>query len=142
MREIRNILAFSERFKKKNEKSGTKHKCGHTSALKIFTHKIHQYSPINLKKNPQVFNLQGRRALIDFLWHEIERMYPWISRDARMSIFFVRPSLCGGQNLPLHWLKIGPTPEAMDYGRPMKPFFIDIQNFWAWADKLGYLGYF
>ena len=24
-----------------------------------------------------------------------------------------------------------------DYGRPMKPFFIEIQNFWAWADKLG-----
>ena len=24
-----------------------------------------------------------------------------------------------------------------DYGRPMKPFFIAIQNFWAWADKLG-----
>ena len=24
-----------------------------------------------------------------------------------------------------------------DYERPMKPFFIEIQNFWAWADKLG-----
>ena len=24
-----------------------------------------------------------------------------------------------------------------DYGRPMEPFFIEIQNFWAWADKLG-----
>ena len=23
-----------------------------------------------------------------------------------------------------------------DYGRSMKPFFIEIQNFWAWADKL------
>ena len=23
-----------------------------------------------------------------------------------------------------------------DYGRPMKPFFIEIQNFWTWADKL------
>ena len=22
-----------------------------------------------------------------------------------------------------------------DYGRPMKPFFIEIQKFWAWADK-------
>ena len=22
-----------------------------------------------------------------------------------------------------------------DYGRPMKPFFIEIQSFWAWADK-------
>ena len=22
-----------------------------------------------------------------------------------------------------------------DYGRPMKPFFIEIQTFWAWADK-------
>ena len=28
-----------------------------------------------------------------------------------------------------------------DYGRPMKPFFIEIQNFWAWADKFwGILG--
>ena len=24
-----------------------------------------------------------------------------------------------------------------DYGRPMKPFFIEIPNFWAWADNLG-----
>ena len=24
-----------------------------------------------------------------------------------------------------------------DYGRPIKPFFIKIPNFWAWADKLG-----
>ena len=23
-----------------------------------------------------------------------------------------------------------------DYGRPMKLFFIEIQNFWAWPDKL------
>ena len=27
-------------------------------------------------------------------------------------------------------------PQVTDYGRPMKPFFIEIQNFWAWADKL------
>ena len=27
--------------------------------------------------------------------------------------------------------------ESTDYGRPIKPFFIEIQNFWAWADKLG-----
>ena len=25
----------------------------------------------------------------------------------------------------------------MDYGRPMKPFFIEILNFWAWSGKLG-----
>ena len=23
----------------------------------------------------------------------------------------------------------------MDYGRPLKPVFVEIQNFWAWADK-------
>ena len=23
----------------------------------------------------------------------------------------------------------------MDYERPMKPFFIEIYNFWAWADN-------
>ena len=35
----------------------------------------------------------------------------------------------------------------MDHGRPMKPFFNEIQNFWAWSGKLGkqfggHLGYF
>ena len=29
------------------------------------------------------------------------------------------------------------TGETTDYGRPLKPFFIEIQNIWAWADKLG-----
>ena len=24
---------------------------------------------------------------------------------------------------------------STDYGHPMKPFFIEIQSFWAWADK-------
>ena len=24
-----------------------------------------------------------------------------------------------------------------DYGRPMKHYYIEIQNFWAWAEKLG-----
>ena len=37
--------------------------------------------------------------------------------------------------------------KIMDYGHPMKPLFIEIQNFWAWANKmgrkiLGHLGYF
>ena len=37
--------------------------------------------------------------------------------------------------------------DSTDYGRPMKPFFIEIPNFWAWTDKLGRsilgnLGYF
>ena len=26
---------------------------------------------------------------------------------------------------------------GMDYGRPIKLFFIEIQNFWIWADKVG-----
>ena len=29
------------------------------------------------------------------------------------------------------------VPECTDYGGQMKPFFIDISNFWAWADILG-----
>ena len=29
------------------------------------------------------------------------------------------------------WLVGSPT----DQGRPMKPFFIEIQNFWAWAEN-------
>ena len=37
--------------------------------------------------------------------------------------------------------------QSTDYGHPMKPFFIEIQNFWAWEDKQGKqimwrLGYF
>jgi hypothetical protein len=28
-------------------------------------------------------------------------------------------------------------PKNMDYGCPMKPFHIEIQNFWALAEKLG-----
>ena len=30
---------------------------------------------------------------------------------------------------------------STDYGRPMKPFFIEIPNFWAWADKFGQINY-
>ena len=29
-----------------------------------------------------------------------------------------------------------------DYGRPMKPVYIEIQNFWTWADKFGIWGIF
>ena len=29
------------------------------------------------------------------------------------------------------WTKL--SVRSTDYGRPMKPFFIEIQNFWAWA---------
>ena len=48
------------------------------------------------------------------------------------SSFPLSPSLvvfCKDNATPVH----GTT----DYGHPMKPFFIEIQNFWAWADKLG-----
>ena len=26
--------------------------------------------------------------------------------------------------------------KTTDYGHPMKPLFVEIQSFWAWADKL------
>ena len=29
---------------------------------------------------------------------------------------------------------IGNMEKATEYGRPMKPFFIKVPNFWAWAD--------
>ena len=32
---------------------------------------------------------------------------------------------------------LGDSPKHGDYGCPIKPFFIEIQKFWAWADKLG-----
>ena len=34
-------------------------------------------------------------------------------------------------------LQLRVAADNTDYGRPMKPFFIKIQNFWARADKLG-----
>ena len=39
--------------------------------------------------------------------------------------------------LDVYVFLLQPTSQTTDYGRPMKPFFIEIQNFWAWADKLG-----
>ena len=33
-------------------------------------------------------------------------------------------------------LDVAIYPQPTNYGRPMKLFFIEIQNFWAWADKL------
>ena len=30
-----------------------------------------------------------------------------------------------------------PVDESTDYGRPMKPFFSEMLNFWAWEDNLG-----
>ena len=35
-----------------------------------------------------------------------------------------------GQPFDNFWMLL-----TMDYRRPMKPFFIEIQNFWAWADN-------
>ena len=40
--------------------------------------------------------------------------------------------LLGGINQDLYDMVL-----VTDYGRPMKPFFSDISNFWPWADKLG-----
>ena len=41
--------------------------------------------------------------------------------------------------LQLKLLVLGPNwtqvHQSTNYGRPMKPFFIEIQNFWAWADR-------
>jgi hypothetical protein len=39
-----------------------------------------------------------------------------------------------GQFAAVRWL---PMLASTDYGRPMKPFFIEIQNVWVWADYLG-----
>jgi hypothetical protein len=44
-----------------------------------------------------------------------------------------------------NWLH--PIDTEKDYGRPIKPFFIEVQNFWDGADKLDryileHLGYF
>jgi hypothetical protein len=30
--------------------------------------------------------------------------------------------------------------KTTDYGRPMKPFFIEISNFWAWAEADNFWG--
>ena len=36
-----------------------------------------------------------------------------------------------------HLLGVGSCHPITDYGRPIKPFFIKVPNFWAWADNLG-----
>ena len=38
---------------------------------------------------------------------------------------------------PIQQLSCGVSAWQTDYRHPMKPFFIEIPNFWAWADKLG-----
>ena len=38
---------------------------------------------------------------------------------------------------PLLCLRDGQVLDTTDYGRSMKSFFIEIPNFWAWADNLG-----
>jgi hypothetical protein len=36
-----------------------------------------------------------------------------------------------------HLGSLGAITKHTDYGPPMKPFFIEIPNFWAWEDKSG-----
>ena len=33
--------------------------------------------------------------------------------------------------------RTGKLVSKKEYGRPMKPFFIEMPNFWAWSDNLG-----
>ena len=41
------------------------------------------------------------------------------------------------------YVQLSPNAPTTDYGRPMKPFFIEIPNFCAWADKFwGIFGQF
>ena len=57
---------------------------------------------------------------------------PSFLRDGYSDIKFGAKQSDGKQeeNLAIFWLDI-----STDYGRPMKPFFIEIPHFWAWADK-------
>ena len=56
----------------------------------------------------------------------------------KMQHFFSQGNFC---NSVSQLDKMFDTVEMMlaytDYGRPMKPFFIENPNFWAWADNLG-----
>ena len=51
-------------------------------------------------------------------------------------------SFCTGKLLQICLIVKVSLNEPTDYGRPIKPFFVEIQNFWAWADKLGIWGIF
>ena len=50
--------------------------------------------------------------------------------------FFFSVYVCQMKNIPLtnSEFEMG---EITDYGRPNEAFFIEIQDFWNWADKLG-----
>ena len=59
--------------------------------------------------------------------------------------FAIFRHICTMVSENLRFILILINPEALqfkisyitDYGHTMKTFFIEIQNFWAWTDKLG-----
>ena len=58
-----------------------------------------------------------------------------ISTLVRRYVFF-NPRLCKSWDCPSTTYYVIKA-KVVDYGHPMKPFFIKITNFWAWADNLG-----
>ena len=69
--------------------------------------------------------------------HKIGRLTTFVSRTVCAYLLTCSPSICTSK--PAVSIRLVPKRMAVltDNGRPMKPFFIEMQNFWAWADKLG-----
>ena len=97
--------------------------------------------PSMLAKQVEVLNNDGQPKLCPSIQN-----YPLRLRVAMGGMLKDKVVICGGSTsgdsrdatnkcksimTNKKWLQTGTT------GRPMNPFFIEIQNFWAWADKLG-----
>ena len=62
----------------------------------------------------------------------IEKRLHWASVVRGFFHFSISKKKAKSHSFPAHMAILFAT----DCGRPMKPFFTEIQNFWAWADKL------
>ena len=69
-----------------------------------------------------------------FISYEISFDFKRIEKDAAAIKCFV---FLIAQSFAVSDLVIFSISFPTDYRRPMKPFFIEIQNFWAWDNKLG-----
>ena len=68
------------------------------------------------------YSITSRKIYIRLYW------LPWITAVDHHGVSIKNRAILR----MIFWLVM-----TTDYGRPMKPFFSEILNFWAWADKLG-----
>ena len=101
--------------------------------------------PLIQTKVPVVFGL-GFLNLVTYIIHilfvDSYYMRPFPEIFAFIRVCIIRPPQISVNRISCHvsfrpsffWLFSMLV--CTDYGRPMKPFFIEIPNVWAWADKL------